>query len=62
MFRVCLTFWKSKVSKVPPLIYPFTFEEWVNHPSTIPKLKWCKKVGAEIDKIPMQPKQFKLSL
>jgi len=62
MFRVCLTFWKNKVPKVPPLIYPFTFEEWVNHPTTIPKLKWCKKMGAKIDKMPTQPKQFKLSL
>jgi hypothetical protein len=30
--------------KVKPLIYPFTFEEWVNHPSTKPKLKWIKSV------------------
>jgi hypothetical protein len=48
--------------KVPPLIYQFTFEEWVNHPSTKPKLKWCKKVGAEIRKMRLQPKQFKLNL
>ena len=30
--------------KVPPLVYPFTYEEWLAHPSTIPKLKWIKKV------------------
>lgn len=35
--------------KIKQLVYPFTFEEWINHASTIPKLKWCKKVGAEID-------------
>jgi len=43
-----------------PLIYPFTYEEWLKHPSTKPKLKWCKKVGAEIDNERKHGKQLKL--
>ena len=31
------------------LTYPFSFEEWVNHPSTKQKLKWCKEIGKQID-------------
>ena len=26
-----------------PLSHPFTYEEWLKHPSTKPKLKWIKK-------------------
>lgn len=37
--------------KSKPLIYPFTYKEWLKHPSTKPKIAWCKKVGAEINKI-----------
>lgn len=36
--------------KVAPLVYPFTFEEWKAHPSKKAALKFCKEVGAEIDK------------
>jgi len=25
-----------------PLKYPFTYEQWLKHPSTKPKLKWIK--------------------
>jgi len=32
-----------------PLVYPFTFEQWLKHPNTKPKLKWCKKVGDRLD-------------
>lgn len=35
--------------KLKPLSYPFTYEQWLSHPSTKPKLKWCKKVGAKIN-------------
>lgn len=31
-----------------PLKYPFTYEQWLKHPSTKPKLKWCKEVAKEI--------------
>jgi hypothetical protein len=34
--------------KTKPLIYPFTFNEWLSHPSTKPKLKWCKQIASEI--------------
>lgn len=42
-----------------PLIYPFTFEQWKAHPSTKPKLKWCKMVGDKID-LERKCKQLKL--
>ena len=35
--------------KIKSLVYPFTYEEWLSHPSTKPKLKWCKEMGAKID-------------
>ena len=38
-----------------PLKYPFTFEEWLAHPSTKPKLAWCKKIANEM-------KQYKFDL
>lgn len=44
-----------------PLVYPFTYEEWLAHPSTKPKLKWCKKMGKELDKV-RKTKQLKLNL
>ena len=28
-----------------PLKYPFT---WLKHPSTKPKIKWCKEIGEKI--------------
>ena len=31
-----------------PLIYPFTYEQWLAHPSTKPKIKWCKEVAKKI--------------
>lgn len=44
-----------------PLVYPFTYEEWLAHSSTKPKLKWCKKMGKIIDKM-RESKQLKLNL
>lgn len=41
------------------LKYPFTFEEWLNHKSTIPKLKWIKKISEQIKN---DSKQLKLRL
>lgn len=38
------------------LIYPFTYDEWLDHPSTKPKLKWIKKV---CDKIRLEKKHGK---
>jgi len=32
-----------------PLVYPFTYEEWLKHPSTKPKLKWCKEVAKKME-------------
>ena len=43
--------------KMKPLIYPFTYEQWLAHPSTKPKLKWIKEVCKEINN-----KQLKLEL
>ena len=37
------------MKKVKPLVYPFTFDEWLKHPSTKPKLKWCREKAKEID-------------
>jgi hypothetical protein len=37
------------MAKVKPLVYPYTYEEWLAHQSTKPKLKWCKETGATID-------------
>jgi hypothetical protein len=37
------------------LIYPFTFEQWLNHTSTKPKLKLIKELANEM-------KQLKLDL
>lgn len=31
-----------------PLKYPFTYEQWLKHPSTKPKIKWCKEIGDKI--------------
>lgn len=41
-----------------PLKYPFTYEQWLKHPSTKPKLKWCKEVAQKIK----HGKQQKLEL
>jgi len=30
------------------LVYPFTFEQWLSHPSTKPKLTWIKKECVEM--------------
>jgi hypothetical protein len=46
--------------KVKPLVYPFTFKEWVNHHSTKPKLKWIKKVCDKIRKEKKHGKQLKI--
>jgi hypothetical protein len=32
------------------LTYPFTFEQWLQHKSTKPKLKWIKELAKEINK------------
>jgi hypothetical protein len=50
----------GKMLKVKPLTYPFTFEEWVSHPSTKPKLKWIKKVCDEIRLEEKHGKQLKI--
>jgi hypothetical protein len=42
------------------LVYPFTYEQWFKHPSTKPKLKWCKEVGSKIDSEKKYGKQLKL--
>lgn len=55
-------FLKRLVLRVKKLVYPFTFDEWLNHPSTKPKLKWCKKMGAKIDSMRKGGKQLKLDL
>jgi hypothetical protein len=34
--------------KVKKLKYPFTYDEWLKHPSTKPKLKWIKELWIEI--------------
>ena len=48
--------------KIKPLVYPFTYEEWLAHPSTKPKLKWCKKIGNEITLLARYGTQQKLNL
>lgn len=40
-----------------PLKYPFTFDEWIKHPSTKPKLLQIKK-----DFIRLNSKQLRLKL
>jgi hypothetical protein len=55
-----LKVWMGKMLKVKPLTYPFTFEEWVSHPSTKPKLKWIKKVCDEIRLEEKHGKQLKI--
>ena len=37
--------------KTKHLLYPFTYEEWLSHPSSKLKITWCKKAGSKIDKI-----------
>lgn len=36
--------------KVAPLVYPFTFEEWQKHPSTLEGRKFCKELATELNK------------
>lgn len=45
-----------------PLKYPFTFEEWLKHPSTKPKLKWIQKVCRKIESEKKNGKQLTLNL
>lgn len=45
-----------------PLVYPFTFEQWLKHPSTKHKLKWCKEVGSKIDEERKYGTQTELNL
>ncbi len=35
--------------KVKPLVYPFTFEEWQKHPSTLKARKFCKKLAKTLN-------------
>lgn len=35
--------------KVKPLVYPFTFEEWQNHPSTLQARKFCKELAKNLN-------------
>lgn len=41
-------------TKIPPLVYPFTFEEWKAHPDTQHALKWIKKIAEEIRNMPKE--------
>ena len=50
------------MSKVKPLVYPFTYEQWLSHPNTKPKLKWIKKVCDKIRKDKKYGKQQILNL
>lgn len=45
-----------------PLIYPFTFEEWKAHPSTKPKLKFCKEVAKKMDDAKKYGQQLTIGL
>ena len=45
-----------------PLIYPFTYQQWLTHPSSRKKIKWCKKVGAELNKQRKYGTQLNLKL
>lgn len=44
------------------LTYPFTYEEWLKHPSTKPKLKWYKEQGKKIDALRKYGTQTTLKL
>jgi hypothetical protein len=35
--------------KVKPLVYPFTFEEWQKHPSTLNARKFCKQLAKTLN-------------
>jgi len=45
-----------------PLKYPFTYEEWLSHPSTKPKLKWIKDTCNRWRKEEKFGKQLELKL
>jgi hypothetical protein len=41
------------MSKKCPIVYPFTFEEWLNHPST----KWkLKRINKDCDEMRLNKK------
>jgi hypothetical protein len=48
--------------KVPPLVYPFTYEEWLADPSTKKKLKIIKKICERWRKEDANGKQLTLDL
>ena len=50
------------VKKTKKSVYPFTYEEWLNHPSTKPKLEWIKSVCDRIRSEEKNGKQLKLNL
>jgi len=50
------------MAKVKPLVYPFTYEEWLAHPSTKPKLKWIKRVCDKMRLEAKNGKQLKIDL
>lgn len=35
--------------KAKPLVYPFTFEEWQKHPSTLKARKFCKELAKALN-------------
>lgn len=45
-----------------PLIYPFTYEQWLNHPKTKPKLNWIKNVCDEMRNNKKYGKQLEMKL
>lgn len=45
-----------------PLVYPFTFEQWLAHPFTKPKLKFCKEVAKKIDDAKKYGQQLSINI
>jgi len=44
------------------IIYPFTYEQWLAHPSTKPKIKLCKELAKKIDDAKKYGQQFIINL
>ena len=42
------------MKRVKPLKYPFTFEEWLNHPSAKKKLKLIKITVSEMKQLELE--------
>lgn len=54
MILKVLIFIHSITMKIKPLKYPFTFEEWVNHPSNKKKLIQIKKTAEEMKQLELE--------